>query len=89
MKRCGAITGVTGWVSLLLLTGCGAITDSDTYTLYRSSAVLENGRLHVASFDAADGDKYNSENCQQAQELFQSQSGVKVKFWCETGRFKK
>jgi hypothetical protein len=59
----------------------------DTFTLYRSSVLLENARVHVASFDAADGEKYNNENCQQAQELYQGQPGVKVRFWCEKGRF--
>lgn len=74
---------------VLLLTACGAASDDDIYTLYRSSAVLERARLHVASFDAAEGEKYNSENCQQAQELFQGQPRVTVRFWCEKGRFKK
>lgn len=72
---------------LLLLYGCES--PSDTYTLYRDSVVFENGRLHVASFDAADGSKYNNENCQHAQLLFQAQPGVKVRYWCEKGQFKK
>jgi hypothetical protein len=40
----------------------------------------------LATFDASDG---NKENCEQAQALFQAQPGVKTKFWCEKGRFKK
>ena len=79
----------SGVLCLLIVAGCNGTADSDTYTLYRNSAVLENGRLHVASFDASEGDKYNGENCQQAVELFQAQPGVTVKFWCENGRFKK
>jgi len=43
----------------------------------------------VATFDAADGESYNKENCEEARELFQSQDGVKTKFWCEKGRYKK
>jgi hypothetical protein len=46
-------------------------------------------RLHVATFDAKDGEKYNQENCEIARELFQKQDGVITKFWCEKGVFKK
>ena len=76
-----------GALCLLLIAGCG-LSDDGTYTLYRSSVVMDNARLHVASFDAADGNDYNDENCTQAQQLFQAQAGTKVRFWCEKGRFK-
>jgi hypothetical protein len=89
MTITNVVTGVSVVLCFLIVAGCSGAADGDTYTLYRNSAVLENGRLHVASFDAADGDRYNSENCKQALELFQAQPGVKVKFWCEKGRFKK
>ena len=46
-------------------------------------------RIHVASFNAADGEAYNRDICEQAQQLFQAQSGVKTQFWCEKGAFKK
>jgi hypothetical protein len=70
-----------------LLAGCW---EEDTYTLYRSSpapALGESARLHVATFDAAGGGDYNRQNCGIAQELFQQQPGVKVRYWCEKGRF--
>ena len=51
------------------------------YTLYRNSVFIENARLHVATFDTADGEPYNSENCQAARDLFQQQPGVKTRFW--------
>lgn len=70
-----------------LITGCDS--GSDTFTLYRNSVTDENIRIHVASFDAADGEAYNKVNCEQAQQLFQAQTGVKTKFWCEKGAFKK
>ena len=73
---------------LIMLVGCG----ESNYTLYRSSAVASGGeswRLHVASFDAKDGESYNRENCQIAQDLFQRQPGVTVKYWCEKGSYKK
>src|SRR3954451_24820841 len=60
-----------------------------SYTLYRDSMALEKARIHVASFDAADGAEYNAENCRVAQDLFASQPGVKVRYWCEKGRFKR
>lgn len=73
---------------VLLLTACG----ESKYTLYRSSAVSnggENWRVHVATFDAKVDDAYNMGNCQIAQELFQKQPGVTIKYWCEKGEFKK
>jgi|UniRef100_UPI00404842D9 hypothetical protein len=72
---------------VLLLTACG----DNTYTLYRNSATSggESRRMHVATFDAKDGEAYNMGNCQIAEELFQKQPGVTVKFWCEKGVFKK
>jgi hypothetical protein len=49
---------------------------------------LENARFHVATFDAAAREQYNSENCQAVRDLFQHQPGGKTKFWCEKGRFR-
>jgi hypothetical protein len=69
----------------LSLAGC----DDATYTLYRNSVLDENARYHVATFDAAEADKYNQENCTVAQELFQKQPGVKTRFWCEKGKYRR
>ena len=77
--------GLCIMIAGIALLGCG---DAVTYTLYRNSVVLENARLHVATFDAVDGEQYNSENCQAARDLFQQQPGVKTRFWCEKGRFR-
>jgi len=74
-------------LSAFALAGCNG--DDKSYTLYRDSIVTQNARIHVATFDAADGDAYNKENCETARELFTSQSGVRTKFWCEKGRFRK
>ena len=57
-------------------------------TLYRSSIILKNARIHVATFDVDINFRYNWENCQTASNLFQSQPGVKTQFWCEKGYFK-
>lgn len=66
-------------------------------TLYRSSVVIENARIHIATFDAdinSDGPSgnrfaYNWANCMIAADLFQNQDGVKTRFWCEKGRYRK
>ena len=54
-------------------------------TLYRTSPVTQRSRIHVATFDAINGLEYNTENCATARELFQSQPGVRVRYWCEAG----
>lgn len=63
--------------------------DTGTFTLYRNSVLDPSMRLHVATFDAADGRAYNAENCNTAADLFSRQPGVRTRFWCEAGRFKK
>jgi hypothetical protein len=68
-----------------VLLGCG---DGTAYTLYRSSPVMENARLNIATFNAADGAAYNNKNCLSARDLYQQQPGVKTTFWCEKGRFR-
>ena len=60
-----------------------------TFTLYRNSTHDETMRIHVASFDATASEKYNRGNCEQARDLFQAQSGAKIRFWCEKGPYKK
>jgi hypothetical protein len=72
----------------LVLFGCSA-SDDAVFTLYRNSAAGGDMRIHVATFDATDGESYNSENCRTALELFQRQPGVTVRYWCEKGRFRK
>ena len=80
----------TGLALALAIMPAGWLSgDGDVYTLYRNSVLDTNMRLHVASFDTADGEAYNHENCQLAADLFQQQPGVKTRFWCEKGRFRK
>ncbi|MCJ2132778.1 hypothetical protein MKK69_01640 [Methylobacterium sp. J-026] len=62
--------------------------DASTYTLYRNSVINDGARIHVASFDAADGEAYNRENCAAATDLFGGQPGTRTRFWCEKGRFR-
>lgn len=70
-----------------LLSACSN-GETETYTLYRNSVVGGHLRIHVASFDAKEGEDYNRENCQTAMELFQKQPGVTVRYWCEKGKFR-
>ena len=72
----------------LIIGGCSQ-SDSDVYTLYRSSPFDPLMRVHLSTFDSKDGNDYNNENCQISQKLFQTQPGVTVKYWCEKGRYKK
>ncbi len=74
-----------------ILVGCGErrAPEGARFSLYRNSVTDENMRIHVATFDAADGEAYNRGNCDIARDLFQAQPGVKVKFWCEKGSFRK
>jgi hypothetical protein len=79
-------------LAVLLLAGCGAsldTSDGQVFTLYRDSAIDASMRIHVATFDAENGEPYNRENCDIAKNLFLAQSGVQVKYWCEKGRYKK
>jgi hypothetical protein len=67
------------------IAGCG----ESTYTLYRNSVTDEGLRIHVSTFNANEGEGYNRGNCEIARELFQNQDGVKVRFLCEKGRFRR
>jgi len=67
----------------------------DMATLYRDSVVIENARIHIATFNSSIEEwegtvfSYNWGNCMTAAKLFQGQSGVKTRFWCEKGPYKK
>ena len=67
-----------------------APSEKEIYTLYRSSVVWKNARMHVATFDYSGEGRaeYNMGNCQLASDLFQQQPGVETRFWCEQGRYK-
>jgi hypothetical protein len=66
-----------------------AQADSTIFTLYRNSAKDAAMRLHVATFDAKEDESYNRENCLVASNLFAAQPGVKVRYFCEKGRFRR
>lgn len=75
-------------------------SDNGAYTLYREGVGLPDMRnregvglpdmrIHIATFNSNNGDKYNRENCQLASNLFSSQAGVTVRYWCEKGAYRK
>ncbi|MEZ0232747.1 MAG: hypothetical protein ACAH12_07890 [Methylophilaceae bacterium] len=82
---------------LLLASTSALAVDSErataeaTYTLYRSSAMSggSSSRIHIATFDAAEGAPYNSSNCETAKNLFMQKNSERSDYWCEQGYFSK
>jgi hypothetical protein len=69
----------------------GAASEDDVATFYRTSPVIENARIHIATFDTGQGKdnfKYNWKNCMYTAKLYQAQPGILTKFWCEKGFYK-
>ena len=71
------------------------VSDSQIYTLYRSSPTAADLRIHVGTFDTQSFDEptqnkhYNYEMCADAQLNFnQRNQGGSIRFWCEEGRFR-
>ena len=88
--RFGAITTVRKYQAGERYDHERADTSQAVVTLYRSSPLGgDSARGHVATFDARDGANYNRENCKIAAQLFRSQPGVAVRYWCEPGRFRR
>ena len=76
-------------IILLLILGTKVSANDMATTLYRTSLIIENARMHVATFNADAGEGYNWDNCLIAAKLFQSQPDVKTYFWCEKGEYVK
>lgn len=66
---------------------CGG--NESVYTLYRNSLLDGALRIHVATFDTVDGADYNAQNCALVADLMQMQDGVRTRFWCEPGRYRR
>lgn len=75
-------------LAALTLAGCDRDASHQIYTLYRSS-VTNVPRVYVATFDAKEGNNFNRDSCLYTQELYDKQPDIKVRFWCEQGRFYK
>jgi hypothetical protein len=86
-------TSLVVLLSLLSFSLAGCVGDrvsaDRVYTLYRNSSTDENARYHVATFDADEEESYNRGNCEVAQQLYQAQPGIKTRFFCEKGYFRK
>lgn len=65
-----------------------AIDDAEVVTLYRNSPIDSTMRIHMATFDAADGKDYNSDNCWLIADMFQAANDVEMRYWCEPGRYR-
>ena len=89
------LRAATLFAATICLASCSPFPANESvFPLYRNS-MLDNpildksSRIHIATFDTDDGRDYNQGNCEIARQLFQSQDGVKTRFWCEMGRYKK
>ena len=66
-------------------------TEENVFTLIRNNHVNPLIRVHIATFDTANGSVFNARHCQKAQEYFQKAAkelGSVEKLWCEKGYFK-
>lgn len=69
----------------------------NVYTLYRSSAIDSNLRIHIATFDEEGADKpgfegTNRDQCDLTVKLYTemtARSGSTTKYWCEKDYFTK
>ena len=67
------------------------VDEKSVYTLYQGMPTLDGGvmRLHVATFDAAEGIEWNRNNCETVARLYKPVEVGRVSHWCEPGRFKR
>lgn len=85
---------------IITLTGCSLEKpiSNEQATLYRNSHVMNDLRVHWATFDASDGGDYNLGNCQMAARLLNANVRASaaaegkepysaVGFWCEVGAY--
>ena len=84
MKRA---TLIVATILAIASTSRAAEQERGVFTLYRLSTVVQNARIHIATFDAEQKipeatSQYNLENCQIAASLFREQEGVKIVYWC-------
>lgn len=82
-------------ISCATVSGCADDSGAKIYTLYRNSSIANDMRIHVATFDANETDRfYNRNNCEMSARLrnanvkaFDPDSDQKAGFWCEPGKF--
>jgi hypothetical protein len=94
-----ALAAAATAITTMMCSGAAAGGCEPTYRLYRTWVLGTGlpGRVHVATFDSCEhgGQNpdpitgtvgHNETNCEIARNLFQSQPGVRVTFWCERWR---
>ena len=72
----------------LLLTSAALAQPADeraVWTLYRENTVDHKTAVHIATFDAAQGERYNREHCLIVRDLLQGPPGGRIRYWCEPG----
>ncbi len=60
--------------------------EPDVYSLYRASEKDRLAAVHIATFEAADGQEDNAEICWQVAEMLQARPEVTLRYWCKPGR---
>lgn len=77
------------WVSACCKSPASA---TDTQTLYRNSILDPSMRIHVATFDSAEGGEfnpdYNRAACSETAKLYQENDSAQKDWWCEKGSFR-
>lgn len=63
-----------------------AAQEGDVYSLYRASERDRLAAIHVATFEAEDGQEDNAEICWQVAEMLQARPEVTLRYWCKPGR---
>jgi hypothetical protein len=94
--RVGALATAAAAMATMCSEPAAAGGCEPTYRLYRTWVPGTGlpGRVHVATFDSCEhgGQNpdpitgtvgYNETNCEIARNLFQTQPGVRVTYWCE------
>lgn len=55
------------------------------YTLYRES-VVPGGRVHIATFDTAEGESFNRNTCEEVRDVILAAPDLPpYRYWCEQG----
>ncbi len=60
--------------------------ETSVVTLYSTSPVIKNARIHIATFDSDVSFRFNWTNCNTIANLWNKQ--YTLNYWCEKGYFK-
>jgi hypothetical protein len=96
MKKIHLLTAVS---FVFLFTACSSAEEEHIYTLYSTNYPHDSGRHGIATFDLVMGPEAGT-ICQEAADMYfedfkkrketkNLDESIKVRYWCEKGRFKK